>query len=132
MFPIPDWTRLRPSGLPPSGGSGGSNKGGLSEGLLVLGSFPVAIAGAIAGGVGAQGLLPWLAIPGGIIGLIIAIAILCHTILGGISQAAFYGFVTFTFTGGLEKNSDPTMSWILACIVATLFLWATYSQWKNR
>ena len=104
MFPIPDWTRLRPPGLRPSGSCGGSYKASLSEGLLALGSFPLMVAGAIAGGVGAQGLLPWLAIPGGIIGLIIAITILSHTILGGISQAAFYGFVTFIFTGGLEKK----------------------------
>ena len=128
MFPIPDWTRLRPPGQPPSGGS---KKGDLSGGLLALGALPVAIAGAIAGGIGAQGLLPWLAIPGGIIGLVIAITILCHTILGGISQAVFYGSVAFIFTDGLERP-DPASSWILACIVATLFLWATYSRWKNR
>ena len=72
MFPIPDWNRLRPQRLPPSGGS---NKGDLSRGVLALGAFPVAIAGAIVGGVGAQALLPWLAIPGGFIGLAIAITI---------------------------------------------------------
>jgi hypothetical protein len=130
-IPIPDWTRLRPQKIPPSGGSGGSNKGEFSGCLLELGSIPVAAAGAIAGFVGARAVLPWLAIPGGVIGLIAAAAILRRTILGGVAQATFYAFVTFIFTGGRDR-ADPTPSLVMASVAAALFLSATYSRWKNR
>jgi hypothetical protein len=130
VIPLPDWTRLNPPRLP---SGGGSNPNGRGEVLLALGAFPLVIVGAIAGGSAAAALTPWLAIPGGILGLSLMIGLVGNLgLICGIVETLFYTGVTFVFSGGLEPMGDTSSAWIKAGVVAVLFSAATYSVWNSR
>jgi hypothetical protein len=138
MFPIPPPDRLIPRTLRSQSGSGRADS--LGEGILILGAFPLIFISAIAGAYLASSLAGalwhWLAIPAGILGLIFGFALSTTllgnpTILCGLIEATFYSCITYLFSGGRDR-ADPTPSWILAAIVAAVFLGATFSAWKKN
>jgi hypothetical protein len=92
------------------------------------------IVGAIAGGLLAARLHPWLGIPGGLVGLGLTIGLLGEGgLLCGVFETLFYSAVTFVFSGGLEPGADHGPAWLKAGVVAVVFIVATYSAWKiNR
>jgi hypothetical protein len=128
MIP-PYWFRL----FPRQSSSSDSRPEGLAQGLLILAAFPLMIGGALTAGAYAARLSPWLAIPGGFIGLMVTIGLLANGgVLCGIVEAICYSGIAFVWSGGIE-TSDHRPAWIPAAIVAALFLFATYSVWrKNR
>ena len=91
------------------------------------------IVGAIAGGSAAAALTPWLAIPGGILGMSLMIGLVGNLgLICGIVETLFYTGVTFVFSGGLEPMGDTSSAWIKAGVVTVLFSAATYSVWNSR
>lgn len=130
MIPIPDPMRLlRPKWT--TSHEAGHRSSSLAEGLLTIGGIPVLIGVTLGGGALAGRLSPWLCIPGGLLALVLGVAV-CNAppVLLGIIEALFYSGFTFVFSDGLERP-DPTSSWICAGIVAGVFLWATFSIRKE-
>jgi hypothetical protein len=131
MIPIPDpmrvlvpkWAHSHESGHRPSS---------LAQGLLTLGGIPIILAFTLGGGALAGKLSPWLCIPGGLMALVLGVAIYqAPPVLLGIIETIFYSGVTFVFSDGLER-SDPAPSWVYAGIVAAAFLVATFFMRKDR
>jgi|SRR5579864_284314 len=130
-------TDLIPRRLQFSGGDGRPDS--IGETILTFGSFPLILAGLIAGAYGAGALgaavSPWLAFPAGFIGVCVGGGLVGSlvgnpTVLCGIVEAASYATITLLL--GLEPKTDPTPAWISAGVVAAFFLWATYSANRRR
>jgi hypothetical protein len=131
MFPLPDWTRLNPKKPQSSGYSPSRRRGQWAIDILALCTIPAGLGGVIAGYALAGRWASWLAIPGAIVGLIVAALVLKHIIIRGFAEAFFFGYITFMFSAESE-GPDPTNAWIAAAVVAVLFLVVTYFAWKKQ
>ncbi len=130
MIPLPDPMRLLRPQLPQSHGAD-HRSSSWAQGLLTLACIPIVLAFALGGGAFAGKLSPWFCIPGGLLALVLGVAVCQATpVLLGIIEAIFYSGSTFVLSGGLERP-DPSFSWLCAGTIAAIFLVATFLSRKD-
>jgi tetratricopeptide (TPR) repeat protein len=100
--------------------------------VLTLGAIVILFALAIGGGALAGSVSPWLAIPGGLLGFGIGMAISeAPPLILGTIEGLFYSFVTYVFTDGFDRREQaPSLAY--AAITATVFGMATFSAWREE
>ena len=129
MIHIPaPWQLFAPK-LPPSRGPGFTS---LADGVLSFGGIGILFVVTVVATMVAYNLSPWLSIPGAVLAYTFCANIAnAPPIFLGIFEALFYFCITFVTTDGLDRP-DPIYSWVYSGIAAAVFLWASFSKWKDH